>query len=127
MTNPSIASDLIERLRQEYTRIPGTGSRLINPDGPEAADALEQLTREVDELRAAIAPFIEAGAHGVTVADAVRAANLPKAGLSPLMCPEIPAGVSAAQDRISFADWKSVAALSRSSGRVSDPKENNHG
>lgn len=35
---------MVERLRREYTRIPGTGSRLINPDGPAAADLLERLT-----------------------------------------------------------------------------------
>lgn len=45
---------LVERLRREYTRIPGTGTRLINPDGPEAA-------KRIEELEAGLKPFAEDG------------------------------------------------------------------
>ena len=121
MTNPSIASDLIERLRQEYTRIPGTGSRLINPDGPEAAEALSQLTREVEAYREALT------ASGETKAEYIGEFSF-----------DLPVGFDRHGNDLhrSFdVPWTTIKeimaairkrALSGSSGRVSDPKENNH-
>lgn len=42
--------ELVERLREQYTRIPGTGQRLINPDGPEAATLLQRYAAALEEI-----------------------------------------------------------------------------
>jgi hypothetical protein len=42
---------IVAKLTREYTRIPGTGQRLVNPDGPEAAALLKELVEAGEEIR----------------------------------------------------------------------------
>lgn len=42
--------ELIARLRADFTRIPGTGTRLVNPDGPEAAATLQRLKDALERI-----------------------------------------------------------------------------
>ena len=54
------AAELVERLRRKYVRIPGTGERLVNPDGRAAADLIERLTRTPEpSLREALERAVE--------------------------------------------------------------------
>lgn len=48
MDNQPEQASVVARLRREFTRIRGTGTRFVNPDGPEAADLLEECERALD-------------------------------------------------------------------------------
>ena len=66
------AAELVERLRRKYVRIPGTGERLVNPDGRAAADLIERLTRTPEPslreaLEGALAKAYLAGATDVHI------------------------------------------------------------
>lgn len=100
---------LIERLRA--TKNTPLGPYHVNPDGPKAADRLEAMQAEIDRLREALAPFVEAAKMGVATYEAVKAANLRENGLSSYETVYVGAGVHAAESRVSYADWHKVASL----------------
>lgn len=54
-------TDIVERLRS-VGGLEGTGRWYINPDGPEAADEIEQLRKQVHLLKSNLS-IIEDNAH----------------------------------------------------------------
>jgi len=65
MTTPDISGlcegfdELLISLRSETDSHPRGGRRLVNPDGPEAADTLERQAAEIERLREAMEGLVD--------------------------------------------------------------------
>jgi hypothetical protein len=81
------------------------------PKGHRCAGKCYEAMVLAPEAFGIIQPFIAAGQIGVATHHAVEAAALKKLGLTLLDFPASPAGVHAAQSRISYADWRDLAGL----------------
>lgn len=71
---------------------------------------IRQLVGELQRLRSATAPFAKAASVGIITYDAVEAADLYGNGLTTLIGISGYAAQHAAESRVSWADWRDLAA-----------------